>query len=90
VFNSAVLSSEDIASLIQFSKEHLLNITNSNSTELSQYDGEVIRLLGYLIESNLIFHEGFNVGMGYLRQIFENICRIQIHQIYRNYTIINK
>jgi hypothetical protein len=67
--------------LIQLSRDHFKNLTIQGREKITEYDSEVIRLMAFLIESDLIFSESFDEGMFFVNDIFGNIGQFMINSI---------
>ncbi len=59
--------------LVQLSRDHFKNLTTQGREKITEYDSEIIRLMAFLIESDLIFSESFEEGLLFVNDIFGNI-----------------
>ena len=67
--------------LIKLSRDHFQKLTHVAKDQMTEYDSEVIRLMAFLIESDLCFSESFEEGMQFVRDIFGNIGQFMINSI---------
>ncbi len=74
----SIISPSDVHTLIYLTGSHFQALVQRGSATFTAFDSEIIRLLAFLIESELIFSEGFSEGMRFVEDIFANVGHLVV------------